>query len=286
MKFGNFTGPNNGFGTNFSGDGVGKAAAILWQPATYTFSGQLAAAGTPNSEATPNGLCFKPDGTKVFYVGATANRVKSYDLTIPWDVNSGTNRLQSGGILATTAGTAITALQACTMSNDGTKLFVVDSTTNGIYRYNLPTPWDISSIVVTTNCNADQQNTTAFASNLTPLGLSLNTTGLVFLGSNIGTTVGFRTYTTAVANDITTLTPGTNVATGTLAGVAWMDSGNKLATVNQTGTVVFYSVSPAFSTSSLVSLGTRVISTFDSTTTDIYVKNDGTAFLCDWHCKR
>jgi len=39
-------------------------------------------------ETTPTGLHFKPDGTKMYIVGTTGDRVREYNLSTAWDVST------------------------------------------------------------------------------------------------------------------------------------------------------------------------------------------------------
>ena len=41
-------------------------------------------------DTVPNGVEFKPDGTKFYIVGDTGNDINEYDLSTPWDISTAT----------------------------------------------------------------------------------------------------------------------------------------------------------------------------------------------------
>ena len=43
-----------------------------------------------NGQNIPHGITFNPDGTKMFIVGASANRIIQYSLSTPFDISEAT----------------------------------------------------------------------------------------------------------------------------------------------------------------------------------------------------
>ena len=93
-------------------------------------------------EITPNAIFFKPDGTKMYVMGATGDDVNEYDLSTAWDVSTA-SYLQSFAVGAT-------APQGLFFKPDGTKMYVMGSTSDTINAYNLSTAWDISTATIST----------------------------------------------------------------------------------------------------------------------------------------
>jgi 6-phosphogluconolactonase (cycloisomerase 2 family) len=92
-------------------------------------------------EATPRGVAFSSDGTKMYITGETSDKVHQYDLTTPWNVGTATYNNASTSVLAQT-----TSVEDLTFSSDGTKMYIVSDLTNGrIFQYSLATPWDITT---------------------------------------------------------------------------------------------------------------------------------------------
>ena len=93
-------------------------------------------------EITPNGVFFKPDGTKMYIIGSTNDAVNEYDLSTAWDVSTASH-LQSFVVGATVP-------QGLFFKPDGTKMYVMGSTSDTINAYNLSTAWDISTATIST----------------------------------------------------------------------------------------------------------------------------------------
>lgn len=276
MKFRNFTGQIPNFFGGFSGATATESSGTIWVPSTYKSRGSFQT--TASGETSPTGLWFKPDGTKLFVIGSTQDRIKSWDLTVPWDINTTTNLYNMTTTLFDNVGVALTQPTGITFSNDGLYAFVVDFTNSALYRYNLSVAWDLSTL----NTTASQVNTTIYAANLNPGSIWLRPDGLMFLTANSGVTTQHRTWTTAVANDITTLTAGTTTAaTNTPVGSFFADDGNRWCFVNQANDAI--GMSPQLPTPysiTSVPAGTQsyIVTSFDTTPQDIYVKNDGSAY--------
>jgi sugar lactone lactonase YvrE len=92
-----------------------------------------------SQESGPEGLFFKPDGTKMYVVGAADDEVNEYDLSSAWDITTA-SFLQNFSVSA----------QDITPSGlffkpDGVKMYVTGVTNDSVYEYDLSTAWDISS---------------------------------------------------------------------------------------------------------------------------------------------
>ena len=82
-------------------------------------------------EVSPSGVFFKPDGTKMYVIGSSIDRVNEYDLSSAWDVSSATF-LQFFSVAA----------QELTPTGlffkpDGTKMYVVGAIVNAVWSYDL-----------------------------------------------------------------------------------------------------------------------------------------------------
>jgi len=91
------------------------------------------------------GLYFSPDGTKLFGIDNGLDRVKRFTLSTAWDMTTETYHSQSSLLdISTTIneGTPTTFW----MSDDGLIAYVVGSTRDYIYSWNLTTAWDITQI--------------------------------------------------------------------------------------------------------------------------------------------
>lgn len=97
-------------------------------------------------------LYFKSDGTKMYIIGDTNDRIYQYSLTTAWDIST----LNYDGKKSTSPDTFG---RGCFLKPDGTKAWICGDYNNKIYQYNLSTPWDISTYSFDTDFSVDSQDT-------------------------------------------------------------------------------------------------------------------------------
>lgn len=84
-------------------------------------------------------MFFKPDGNKVYFLGATNDRVNEFNLASSWYLPSA-NYVQNVSVSAQE-----TAPTALTFSNDGTYMYIAGTVRDNIYRYTLSTAWNVAT---------------------------------------------------------------------------------------------------------------------------------------------
>lgn len=97
---------------------------------------------------TPQGVFFNPEGT-IMYVSTNEIALDSifqYTLSTPWDVSTASYATKSLDVSVED-----NAPQSFFISSDGTKVFLIGTTGDAVYQYNLSTPWDISTGTYSTN---------------------------------------------------------------------------------------------------------------------------------------
>lgn len=92
-----------------------------------------------SQEASVSGIFFRPDGTHLYVVGSTADRVFDYTLSTPWDVTTAT--INEENLYVGRDGSPA----GMSFKPDGSKVYVNGSATTKIYEYTLATPWDLST---------------------------------------------------------------------------------------------------------------------------------------------
>ena len=92
-------------------------------------------------ESGPTGFWFRPDGTQLFVTGTTGDDVNEYNLGTAWNVSTATFVRVSASLAAFE-----TAPEGLAFSSDGTKMWIVGSTYNRITQFDLPTPWNVSTL--------------------------------------------------------------------------------------------------------------------------------------------
>ena len=98
-----------------------------------------------NEEAAPNGVAFKPDGTKMYVVGQGGDDVNEYDLSTAWDVST------ASYVQIFDVSSQDVTPQGIQFKPDGTKMYVNGIANDNIYEYDLSTAWDISTASYSTS---------------------------------------------------------------------------------------------------------------------------------------
>jgi len=92
-------------------------------------------------DTKPEGLTFKPDGTKLWMAGDSTNRIYEYTMSTPWNVGT------AGFTTSLLVSSRTTAPLEIRFSDDGYNAYVLDAQNYGILQYSLATAWDISSAI-------------------------------------------------------------------------------------------------------------------------------------------
>jgi len=109
-----------------------------WNISTASYLQAYSVAAQDNQ---PGGVFFKPDGLKMYVVGAnpTPESVDEYDLSSAWNISTA-SYLQGFSVQAQDS-----VPQNLYFRPDGTKMYVVGSANDGVYEYNLSSAWNIST---------------------------------------------------------------------------------------------------------------------------------------------
>jgi hypothetical protein len=96
---------------------------------------------TLSYDGTAQGVEIKSDGTKLYITGSSSDRVVELILDTPWDITSARLPYKVKSVSA-----QLSTAAALTFKSDGTKMYVMSSTTSDIvYQYSLSTAWDVST---------------------------------------------------------------------------------------------------------------------------------------------
>lgn len=93
-----------------------------------------------SEESSAAGIFFKPDGSKMYLIGTTADTVFQYSLSTAWDISTA-----SYDSLSFSVATQETAPRVVSFSPDGTKMYTVGTGSDAIFEYSLSTAWDVST---------------------------------------------------------------------------------------------------------------------------------------------
>jgi len=90
-------------------------------------------------DGNPYDVAFSPDGTKMFMMGFNNKTVYRYDLPTAWDITS------ASYVSLKDVSAQDTNPYGVTFSPDGGMMFVLGSSNDSVYRYDLSIAWDITS---------------------------------------------------------------------------------------------------------------------------------------------
>jgi len=188
---------------------------------TALFSGNSFSVGA--QDGFPQGIAFNNDGTKMFMVGNSTDKVYEYSLSTGFDL---------GSIVAFTGNSFSVAGQdtaptGIAFNNDGTKMFMVGVINDSVNEYSLSTAFDITSASFTSSFSVTGQDTF-------PTGIAFNNDGtrLFMVGSS---TNKVYEYSLSTAFDLTS----TVVFTGLSFSVAGQDTDSQSIAFNNDGTKMF-----------------------------------------------
>ena len=132
-----------------------------------------------SQDNSPRGLAFKPDGTKMFMVGATGDNVHEYTLPVPWTIagSPGPSFVQSFSVAGQD-----TFPGSVSFKDDGTKMFIVGFSSASVHEYTLSSAWSLSPAPVFV------QSFSVSGQEAIPLGLDFKTDGLKFFVTGFAST--------------------------------------------------------------------------------------------------
>jgi DNA-binding beta-propeller fold protein YncE len=175
-------------------------------------------------EASPTGLFFKDDGTKMYIVGFSGDDVNEYNLTTAWDISTASFS-QLFSISAQE-----TAPSGISFKSDGTKMYIIGYSGDDVNEYNLTTAWDISTASFSQLFSEVGQDGTPFGLLFKPEG-----TTMYMLGFNSD---AVYEYTLSTAWDVSTASYVQNFSVGleiiNPEGLFFKDDGTKMYVIGST----------------------------------------------------
>jgi len=222
-------------------------------------------------ETSPSGIFFKPDGLKMYVIGATGYDVNEYDLSTAWDITSA-SYLQNFSVSAQD-----TSPQGIFFKPDGTKMYILGATGDDVNEYDLSTAWDITSASYLQNFSVTAQETS-------PSGIFFKPDGTkMYVIGNIGDDV--NEYDLSTAWDVTSASYLQNFSVAAQAtspsGIFFKPDGTKMYVIGYTGDAVYsYTLSTAWDVSAasfdFPTEGYFSVAAQELSPTGIFFKPDGT----------
>ncbi|MEM4663219.1 MAG: YncE family protein, partial [Candidatus Diapherotrites archaeon] len=106
-----------------------------------------------SQDTSPRGLFFSPDGTKMYILGDSSDRVYQYSLSTAWDISTASYDKNFY------VGSQDTYPRGLFFSPDGTKMYILGDYSDRVYQYSLSTAWDISTASYDKNFYVGSQDT-------------------------------------------------------------------------------------------------------------------------------
>jgi DNA-binding beta-propeller fold protein YncE len=253
----------------YSGDDVNEYnLSTAWNITTASYLQRFSVSA---QESVPQGIFFKPDGTKMYMVGSAGDDVNEYNLSTAWDVSTA-SYLQNFSVAAQG-----NTPQGVFFKPDGTKMYIVDSVSDYMRGYPLSTAWDISTAVWLTPTT---EYFSVAAQETSPSGIFFKPDGTkMYIIGDSGDDV--NEYDLSTAWDVTTasyLQRFSVVAQENIpSGIFFKPDGTKMYVLgNQGDDVNEYDLSTAWDVSTASYLQNFSVVAEESVPLDLFFKPDGT----------
>ena len=212
-----------------------------WDVSNATYSGTpLTTLNLFSKSSNPKGLFFKPDGTKMYITGSTADAVLEYNLSTAWVVGT------ASYVQTFSVATQEYSPSDLFFKDDGTKMYIVGISGDHVYQYNLSTAWDISTASYTQNFSVAGQEAD-------PHGLFFKSDGtkMYVVGASAD---NVNEYSLSTAWDISTASYSQNFSVATQetapTGMFFKGDGTKMYITGNTNDKVYeYNLSTAWDVS-------------------------------------
>lgn len=260
----NLTGYTSVSSANMSVSGIDSAS---WNLSLAIFNHQL---NTTSLDMVNNvkDMYLSNDGTKLYLVDDTLDRIHQLNLSLAWDLTSpsihGYHTVSSG---------IENSIYSINFNNDGTKLYLGGNDNLKVYEYNLSISWDITTLVY--------HQDFYFGGNvswMTAIKFSEDGTKMFVLGITLGRLIR---YDLSTAWDISTAVIEQGILANELddtpSGLWFKPDGTRMyLTGDENNIIIEYSLSIPYNITTLSHVTTIDVSLIDTQMRGMYFKSDGT----------
>ena len=218
-------------------------------------------------QANPRGIFFKPDGAKMYIMGASDRDVEEYDLSTAWDISTA-SYLQNFSVTAQE-----TNPEDIFFKPDGTKMYITGRSGDDVNEYDLSTAWDVSTASYLQNFSVNLQESI-------PRGMFFKPDGLkMYVLGDSGDDV--NEYDLSTAWDISTASYLQNFSVTAQEtnpeDIFFKPDGTKMYITGRSGDDVNeYDLSTAWDVSTASYLQNFSVSAQEAAPTGVFFKSDGT----------
>ena len=241
-----------------------------WDLSNAIFNGVPPAVGifsVSTEESTPQGIFFKPDGTKMYVTGGSGDDVNEYNLSTAWNIST------ASFVQVFSFGAQETSPTGIFFRPDGTKMYIIGTTGDDVNEFNLSTAWNVSTASFVQVFSVATQETSPADIFFKPDG-----TKMYVLGSS-GDDVNEYNLSTAwnvsTASYVQVFSIGAQETNP--AGIFFRDDGTKMYVIGSTGDDVNeYNLSTAWNVSTASYVQVFSIGAQENVPAGIFFKPDGT----------
>jgi len=139
-----------------------------------------------SEDALSRSVAFNTDGTKMYVLGDTNNRIYQYGLSTGFDLSTASYDSISFDVSSENTGA-----QSIAFNTDGTKIYLLGSSGDSVYQYSLSTGFDLST------ASYDSVSLDVSNEDTNPFALAFNTDGtkIILLGNANDTIYQYRLST-------------------------------------------------------------------------------------------
>ena len=110
--------------------------SVAWDVLTATYNSN---SFTTTGSSSPQGICFRSDGKKMYLADPGDDEINEYDLSTAWDITSASwLQLYDCSVKETTP-------TGVHFRPDGRKMYIIGNSSDALHEYTLSTPWDITT---------------------------------------------------------------------------------------------------------------------------------------------
>ena len=118
-----------------------------------------------SQDRSPLAVAFNSDGSKMYIVGNSNDRVFQYSLSTPWNVSTATYDSISKSVSSQDS-----APYDVAFNSDGSKMYIMGNNNKTVFQYTLSTPWNVSTATYDTSKSVSSQDSA-------PYGVAFNSDG-------------------------------------------------------------------------------------------------------------
>lgn len=243
--------------------------STAWDISTGSYeSKSLVVSGRENN---PQAIYFNNNGTSVYVVGDTNDRIDQFDLSTAWDISTGSYASKTFTISGQEA--TVTSLF---FTSDGSGFYILGTTNDTIYQYSLTLAWDISTASYTGKSFSVGTLETA------PTGLHFSSDGTsCYILGQTGDTI--NQLNLAVAWDISTANLGFLSVSAQDTGLfsfCFNSTGTRLYVLGVSGDRIYqYNLPHAWNVGTATFSTSVYIGRQEATPTGIFLGNAGTSMF-------